>query len=101
MELLAKARELGDAEAIVLGPGARQAAAELGRHGAKVAHVNEDPAFAEYLAEPAADAVSALVRDQQPDLVLFGFTPDSRDVAGRVAARLGIGVISNSIDVVA
>lgn len=101
MELLAKARELGDAEVIVLGPGAQAAAGELGRHGAKVAHVKEDPSFAEYLTEPAADIVTALVRDQQPDLVLFGFTPDSRDVAGRVAARLGIGLISNSVDVVA
>ena len=43
-ELLAKARELGDAEAVALGPGAVAAASELGRHGAKVVHVDIDPA---------------------------------------------------------
>lgn len=98
-ELLAKARELGDAEAVALGPGAVAAASELGRHGAKVVHVNEDAAFAEYLAEPATDALNALIDQHQPDLVLFGFTTDSRDVAGRLAARRGVGLISNSTDV--
>ncbi len=101
LELLAKARELGDAEAVALGPGAASAAAELGKHGAKVVYVNEDQAFADYLAEPATDAMAALVQQHEPDLVLFGFTTDSRDVAGRLGARLGVGLISNSIDVVA
>jgi electron transfer flavoprotein alpha subunit len=32
-------------------------------------------------------------------LLLFGFTPDSREVAGRLAARLGVGLISNAQDV--
>ena len=36
LELLAKARELGDVEAIALGSGARAAAGTLGKHGAKV-----------------------------------------------------------------
>lgn len=101
LELLAKARELGDAEAVALGPGAAAAAAELGKHGAKVVYVNEDKAFADFLAEPATDAMAGLVQQHRPDLVLFGFTTDSRDVAGRLAARLGVGLISNSIDVTA
>ena len=99
LELLAKARELGDVEAIALGPGARQAAEQLGRHGAKKVYVNEDQAFAEYLAEPAADTLAAAVGKGAPDLLLFGFTADSRDVAGRLAARLGVGAISNAADV--
>jgi electron transfer flavoprotein alpha subunit len=61
--------------------------------------VNEDKVFDEFLAEPAADAVEALQKDMAPDLILFGFTSDSRDVAGRVAARLGSGLISNASDV--
>ncbi|MBO0708516.1 MAG: electron transfer flavoprotein subunit alpha/FixB family protein [Candidatus Dormibacteraeota bacterium] len=98
-ELLACARQLGEPEAIALGPGARAAAATLGEHGARRVHVSEDPAFAEYLAEPAVDALAALVEAGPPDLFLFGFTPDSRDVAARLAARLGIGVISNAQEV--
>ncbi|MEA2643025.1 MAG: hypothetical protein QOG08_51, partial [Chloroflexota bacterium] len=42
LELMAKARELGDVEGVVLGSGAKAAAATLGKHGAKVVYVNED-----------------------------------------------------------
>jgi len=101
LELLAKARELGDVEAIALGAGAKAAAAILGKHGAKVVHVNEDAAFDDFIAEPATDAIASLHKQQAPDLMLFGFTPDSRDVAGRLAARLEVGLISNAADVAA
>ena len=83
LELMAKARELGDVEAIALGAGAKAAAATLGKHGAKVVHVNEDPAFDDYLAEPATDALASLHKQSAADLILFGFTTDSREVAGR------------------
>jgi electron transfer flavoprotein alpha subunit len=101
LELMAKARELGEVEAVVLGVGARAAAATLGTHGAKVVHVNEDPAFDDFIAEPATDALTAICKQNAADLVLFGFTTDSREVAGRLAARLGVGLISNAGDVVA
>src|SRR6202158_245533 len=99
LELMAKARELGDVEAIALGTGAKAAGATLGKHGAKVAHVNEDKSFDDSIAEPATDALAALHQQGAPDLILFGFTADSRDVAGRLAARLGVGLISNAGDV--
>src|SRR5260370_19681261 len=96
---MAKARTLGDVEAIALGGGAKAAAATLGKHGAKVVHVNEDAAFDDFVAEPATAALESLHKQGAPDLILFGFTPDSREVAGRFAARLGVGLISNAGDV--
>ncbi len=98
-EILSRARELGDVTAVALGSGAKAAAGELGKHGAKTVYVNEDKAFDEFLAEPAADALEALQKQEPADLILFGFTSDSRDVAGRLAARLGCGLISNASDV--
>ena len=100
LELMTKARALGDVEAVALGGGAKQAATALGKHGAKVVHVNEDKAFDDYVAEPATDAVASLLEKSPADLILFGFTTDSREVAGRLAARLGCGLISNAGDVV-
>src|SRR5581483_1224280 len=85
-ELLAKARELGDVEAVALGPGAKAGAAELGKHGAKKVYASDDPAFADYLAEPAVDTLADLVNKGAPKLLVFGFTLDSREVAGRLAA---------------
>ena len=99
LELMTKARELGDVYAVALGAGAKTAAGTLGKHGAKVVHVNEDGVFDTYLAEPATDALVSLYEKEKPDLVLFGFTPDSREVAGRFAARVGVGLISNASDV--
>jgi electron transfer flavoprotein alpha subunit len=99
LEMMARARTLGDVEAIALGGGAKAAAAILGTHGAKVVHVNEDAAFDDYIAEPATAALEALHKQGAPDLILFGFTRDSREVAGRFAARLGVGLISNAADV--
>ena len=101
LELVTKARDLGDVYAVALGTGAKAAAATLGKHGAKVVHVNEDSVFDDFLAEPATDAVASLFEKEKPDLILFGFTPDSREVAGRLAARLGVGLISNAGDVTA
>jgi electron transfer flavoprotein alpha subunit len=100
LELLARARDLGEVDVVALGPGAGQTAATLGAHGAAGVLVNEDPAFGDYVAEPAADCLTAALATRgQPDLILFGFSSDSREVAGRLAARLGVGVISNAMDV--
>ena len=101
LELMAKARTLGEIEAIALGGGAKEAAATLGKHGAKVVYVNEDAAFDDFVAEPETAALESLHKQDPPDLILFGFTPDSREVAGRFAARLGVGLISNAADVTA
>ncbi len=98
LEILTRARDLGDAEAIALGPGAKAAVAALGRHGARRVHVNEGQDYADYIAEPATETMAALVEKGAPDAILFAFSADSREVAGRLAARLGVGLISNAID---
>ena len=100
LELLAKARDLGgEVEAVALGKGATAAAETLGKHGAKKVHAADDEVFDKYIAQPATDTMEALVKAGSPDLVLFGFSYDSREVAGRLAARLGVGQVSNALDV--
>jgi len=101
VEILTRARDLGDVAVVALGSGAKAAADVLGKHGAKTAYVNEDKVFDEFLAEPAADAIEQLHKEDVADLILFGFTSDSRDIAGRLAARLGCGLISNASDITA
>ena len=77
-EIMARARELGDVSVVALGTGAKEAAATLGKHGAKVAYVKEDKVFDDYLAEPATDVMHALQQQDAHDLILFSFTTDSR-----------------------
>ena len=98
-ELLSKARSLGDAAAVALGPGAWKAADALGRYGAKKVFVHEDPAFRDVLASPAVDLLNRLIDREHPQLVLFGMTADGRDVASRLSARLGTALIANATDI--
>lgn len=103
LELLTKARALGGiVEAVAFGSTAAAAAAELGAHGAETLHAGIDSAYDEVLlGGPAADALAVLVAEHQPDLILFGMTYNSRDVAGRLAAKLGQPVVSNGLEVAA
>jgi len=100
--LVSKARSLTpDVAAVVLGPGARKAGAQLGEHGAATVLVSEDGTFAEYPGEPAAYALAELVRERAPELVLFGPSYDARDIAARLQAMLGVSLVSGVDDVLA
>src|SRR3984885_3268696 len=101
LELLTKARSLASTvEAVAFAPDAANAAAELGAHGATTLFAGTDPLWGELLfGGPAADALATLIEEHKPDLVLFGMTYNSRDVAGRLAAKLGVPVIANGLDV--
>jgi electron transfer flavoprotein alpha subunit len=100
LELLTKGRSLASTvEAVAFAPDAAEAAAELGAYGATTLFAGTDPLWADLLlGGPAADALAALVEEHKPDLVLFGMTYNSRDVAGRLAAKLGVPVIANGLD---
>jgi electron transfer flavoprotein alpha subunit len=100
LELLTKARSIGDdVAAVALGPGATAAAPTLGEYGATTVYVNDDPAFAERLARPAAIALHELTDAHAPELILFSSSHDAREIAGRLQARLGSTLMSNATDV--
>ncbi len=97
LELLTKARELGDVTALYLGSGSDAAFATLGDYGvSRVYHF--DPGD-ELASGPVAAAIADLVEEHRPDLLVFGQGYDDRDIAGRLAARLGLSVLSNAVDV--
>ena len=97
LELLTKARELGDAEAVALGPGATDAAKELGEYGAKTVYASDDPVYTDYVAQPATHALQQLIQEHSPDTILFATNYDSRDIAGRLSARLGATLMGNTM----
>ena len=99
LELFTLARGLGNAAAVVLHPAGADALETIGKHGASVIHHGDDARYAEYLTEPQAATLAALVEAEQPDLILFSSTSDSRDVMSRLMGRLGVGVIANATDV--
>jgi electron transfer flavoprotein alpha subunit len=101
-ELLAKAAELaaglgGPVEAVVLGAGAEHAAA-LGAAGAERVLVAAGAGLVPYTTEAHAAVLADLIRARKPRLVLLGSTALGRDLAPRVAARLGLGLTGDAID---
>ncbi len=98
LELLTKARELGDVDAVALGPGAKEAAAKLGEYGAATVYASDDSVYSDYVAQPAAHALAELIGQHGPDLVLFAMNYDSRDIAGRLSAKVGSTLMSNAME---
>ena len=97
LELLAKARTVGDVTAVYLGTGSDEAFAVLGEHGASsVLHADAGDRLP---SGPLAAALADRMAAESPEMVLFGQAYTDRDVAGRLAARLGVGVLSNASDV--
>jgi len=100
LENLTKARELGsEVSAVALGPGSSQAAAQAGEFGAATLFASDDSIYTDFIAQPAAFALHELVKEHQPELILFSPTYDSRDVAGRLQARTGSTLMSNATDI--
>ena len=100
LELLTKARSLGDTvEAVAFGPGATDAAKPLGEHGAQRVFASDDQAYADHLSQPAVHALHQLVQEHQPNVILFAYSYNSRDVAGRLQAKTGSTLMSNVTDV--
>src|ERR1700716_943973 len=100
LELLTKARSLGETTAVALGPAAAKSAETLTKFGAKKVYVHEDAAFRDVLATPAVDLLARLIQKDQPDLVLFGMTYDGRDVAFWLSARAPRALGSHNTDAV-
>lgn len=99
LEMLTKATSLGDdVAAFLVGTGSAETMRLLGAHGAATVY-HLDPGDALPSAGAAA-ALAELAGAENPELILFGLQPTDRDVAGRLAGRLGVPVLSNAVDIV-
>jgi electron transfer flavoprotein alpha subunit len=101
LEILTRGRDLADdLEAVVLGPGAHEAAPALVAHGATKVFASDDAVYADHIAQPATHTLHELVTEHSPDLIAFATNYDSRDVAGRLSARTRATLVSNVTDIV-
>lgn len=96
LETVTAARTLADAEdgevhALILGaPGIASKADQLARHGADVVLVVEHPALATHSTEVAAATAAARAKDGGYGAVIFSASAQGKDLAPRVAAKLGV-----------
>ena len=107
-ELLGVARELAaktgeKVGALLLGSGVEKKAKDLVAFGADEVYVVDDKNLGYYVTEPYAQAVYSLVKEYEPNVLLFGATSIGRDLAPRLSARLKTGLTAdctnNSLEV--
>nr|WSX73185.1 electron transfer flavoprotein subunit alpha/FixB family protein [Streptomyces sp. NBC_00899]WSX80749.1 electron transfer flavoprotein subunit alpha/FixB family protein [Streptomyces sp. NBC_00899] len=99
LELLTLARRIGDPVAVHLGPGAETAAPVLAEHGAVRVLAADAPEFTDYLVVPKVDALQAAAAATSPAAVLVASSAEGKEVAARLALRLGSGIITDATDV--
>jgi electron transfer flavoprotein alpha subunit len=98
LELLTLARRLGEPIAVHLGAGADTAAPLLAEHGAVKILAADAPEFADYLVAPKVDALEAACQAVSPAAVLVPSSAEGKEIAARLAVRIGSGIITDAVD---
>ena len=100
-ELLGKATELAndlpDAKvvAVLIGSEVGGLCDQLAEYGADKVIVVDDPLLKEYRTEPYAQALSAVINEFKPEIMLVGATAIGRDLGPRVSARVATGLTAD------
>ena len=99
-ELLGEGRRLADKlgvemAAVLLGDGVEGLAQVLIAHGADKVYLAQDPALAHYRTGPYTDVLAGMIHQHKPEIVLVSATPQGRDLAPRVAARVSAGLTAD------
>ena len=100
LELLGKAKDLAkdlnvDVTAMLLGSGIKGLADTLAEYGADKVIVVDDPMLKDYRTEPYAHALSSIINEYKPEIVLVGATAIGRDLGPRVSARVATGLTAD------
>ncbi|MEN8654115.1 electron transfer flavoprotein subunit alpha/FixB family protein [Streptomyces sp. 21So2-11] len=99
LELLTLARRIGDPVAVSLGAGAEATAAVLAEHGAVKVLTLDAPELTDYLVVPKVDALQAAYDAVSPVAVLVPSSAEGKEIAARLAVRIGSGIITDAVDV--
>src|SRR5215216_4208217 len=81
--------------AALVGQGVQDAAQELAALGPELVLVADDPALADGQPEATLAVLEQLAREQQPEVILLGHTPNMRELAARLAFRLETAVVTD------
>jgi len=102
LETLSCGRQLADdlggrVVALAVGNDSQVLAGELASYGADDIFLLDNSRQFEYSTDFYTEVLSGLIKDESPDIFLCGATLTGRELAPRLAARLGTGLISECI----
>ena len=98
-ELLTLARTLGEPAAVFVGAGFDAARDKLAEFGALRVYVADADGLTDYVVAPKAEVLAQVVATSSPLAVLIASGAEGKEVAGRLAIKLGSGVITDAIAV--
>jgi electron transfer flavoprotein alpha subunit len=100
-ELITAARKLGEPAAVVVGkPGTAAPLTDgLKAAGAAKIYVAESDDAENYLITPFVDVLASLAESAAPSAVLLAATADGKEIGGRLAARIGSGLLVDVVEV--
>jgi electron transfer flavoprotein alpha subunit len=87
----------GTVEAVLMGTDLANLPDSLAEAGATKVYVADDPTLATYSSEGYTHVLAALAERVEPTILLIGATALGKDLAPRLAARLGVGVASDCV----
>lgn len=104
LQMLSGGRRLAEATgrdlaAVFLGSGFDAARERLAAYGAPKAYVAEHEDYEAYLVQPAVETLTALVKEREPEVLLFASVPLGKDLASGVAARTEAGVLADVVEI--
>ena len=102
-ELLGKARELASklgvkVGAVLMGAGVEPLAKDLVAGGADVVHLVDDAKLGQFRNKAYRHALVELIKECEPQIVIFGATHMGRDLAPAVASALRCGLTADCTD---
>lgn len=87
------AQSLGQSlTAVLLGHNIKEKASVLGQYGADKVVVADDPRLGTYAAAAYVPVIAEQVKKEDPALLLLGASVQGKDLAGRLSARLQVGM---------
>lgn len=100
IELLNPGRELASAQggelcALIIGQNTQAAVEDANTHGADKIYVIEGEEYLQYSTDAYTNAVIYALEQYGPTALLFGATPNGRDLAPRVSCRLKTGLTAD------
>ncbi|QOY36566.1 electron transfer flavoprotein subunit alpha/FixB family protein [Anaerobacillus isosaccharinicus] len=101
LELLGAGRELADKRktdlaGLVIGSSVEEFASTLFEHGADIVYMYDDELFHYYRTESYMRAVFDCSEKHKPEVILYGATPNGKDLASAVATDLPTGLTADT-----
>jgi len=103
LELLSKGTALSQKmgvtlSAVLLGDEVEEVAREFVFHGAEKIYLLEDVRFRYYQSEAYTRLLAGVIKEHGPQIILIGATEIGKELAPKVAAKLGTGLTAHCID---